>query len=294
MQYQGYIKDHRKELSSDIWQMPPLYHRLWQWLKYIVNHTDQEIPMHDGTRMLIKRGQHLTSIRGIAQGIGWYEGRKRKEPNPKTVMSALNWLEKNGMIILERGKGNRQYTLVTLVKYEDYQSFESQGNGKVTADGTAREQSMDINNNDNNELINDKEYIALIFKHWTSKNLVKHRTITPQINLQISWKLRHYSGQELMACITAYDEILNNPDYKLDTRWSLNDFLEKGHFEKFLPERKPYSFYPKFDRLPAAPPKESKQQRNKDLLQRKMKEASNGRGTNAAAPVGDLDGLPFG
>lgn len=71
---QGYIKDHRKELNSDIWAMPPLYHRVWQWLKYKANHDDATIPMADGTKFWIRKGQHLTSVRNIAQGVGWFEG----------------------------------------------------------------------------------------------------------------------------------------------------------------------------------------------------------------------------
>jgi hypothetical protein len=58
---QGFIKDYRKELESDIRIMPPLYHRTWQYLKYMINHSDNEIPMNDGTKFLVKAGQHLTS-----------------------------------------------------------------------------------------------------------------------------------------------------------------------------------------------------------------------------------------
>ncbi|WP_256846872.1 conserved phage C-terminal domain-containing protein [Paenibacillus sp. Pae108] len=141
---QGYIKDHRKELVSDIWQMPPLYHRVWQWLKYQVNHEGREIPQPDGTRFLINRGQHLTSIRNIAQGVGWYEGALWKQPNPKTIDTILKWMVKNDMISVDRGRGNRQYTLITLLNWDIYNPKDNDG---VTANGEAREQQTDINNN---------------------------------------------------------------------------------------------------------------------------------------------------
>jgi len=144
---QGYIKDHRKELESDIWMMPPLYHRTWQWLKYNVNHDDAVIPMRDGSQFHIKRGQKLTSIRDVAKGIMWWEGTKEKVPNPKTVSTILEWMEKTGMIKIDRGHGNRQYTLITLIKYEIYQEKLDQGNSKVTA----KKQYADINNNDKND-----------------------------------------------------------------------------------------------------------------------------------------------
>lgn len=150
---QGYIKDHRKELHSDIWMMPPLYHRTWQYLKYIVNHKDNTIPMRDGTFLTIKAGQHLTSLRDIAKNIGWYEGVKWKEPNPKTVTTILDWLENQSMIKIERGKGNRQYTLITLLNWDLYQHKLVEGNSQETAS----KQSTDINKNDKECFKNDKD-----------------------------------------------------------------------------------------------------------------------------------------
>ncbi len=136
--------------------MPPLYHRVWQWLKYMVNHKDNEIPMRDGSKFLIKKGQHLTSLRDIAQGVGWYEGGKWQEPNPKTISSVLEWLVKQEMISIDRGKGNRQYTLITLLNWDLYQSTNNGGNSKETLDGTDSTQLLDINKNDKNEE-NDKD-----------------------------------------------------------------------------------------------------------------------------------------
>ncbi|GGE47908.1 hypothetical protein GCM10011391_28360 [Pullulanibacillus camelliae] len=147
----GYIKDYRKELDSDIWMMPPLYHRIWQYLKYKVNHQQAKIPMRDGTFLNIQPGQHLTSVRDIAKAVGWYEGVKWKEPNPKTVSTILDWLVKQSMISIDRGKGNRQYTLITLIQWESYQAKQVEGNSKVTP----REHLVDINKNDKECLNND-------------------------------------------------------------------------------------------------------------------------------------------
>lgn len=152
---QGYIKDHRKELGSAIWMMPPLYHRTWQYLKYTVNHQDHTIPMRDGSFLTIKAGQHLTSVRDIAKSIGWYEGVKYKEPNPKTVSTILEWMEKQSMIKIDRGKGNRQYTLITLLNWDLYQQKSVEGNSEVTDS----KQSADINKNDKECLKN--EFIAV-------------------------------------------------------------------------------------------------------------------------------------
>ncbi|AST93032.1 hypothetical protein BC6307_18095 [Sutcliffiella cohnii] len=160
---QGYIKDFRKELESSVWMMPPLYHRTWQYLKYKVNHQDNRIPMRDGTFLTIKAGQHLTSVRDIAKNIGWYEGVKWQEPNPKTVSTILSWLEKQSMISIDRGKGNRQYTLITLINWESYQSNNVEGNSEVTD----REHLVDINKNDKECIKNDKDIAAATNAHAT-------------------------------------------------------------------------------------------------------------------------------
>lgn len=150
----GWIKDYRKELESDIWMMPPLYHRVWQYLKYKANHAPQKIPLENGSFFTIEAGQHLTSVRGIAKGVSWYEGRVYKEPNPRTISKILDWLEKANMISINRGRGNREYTLVTIVNWGIYQGSEDEG---VTANTSGCIQRMHINKNDKN----DKEDIII-------------------------------------------------------------------------------------------------------------------------------------
>lgn len=152
----GYIKDYRKELDSAIWMMPPLYHRIWQYLKYKVNHQKNKIPMRDGSFLTIKPGQHLTSVRDIAKNIGWYEGVKWQEPNPKTVTTILKWLETQSMIEIDRGKGNRQYTLITLLNWDSYQQKIFEGNNRETDE----EHLVDINKNEKECLNNDQDIAA--------------------------------------------------------------------------------------------------------------------------------------
>lgn len=155
----GYIKDFRKELKSDIWLMPPLYHRVWQYLKYMVNHKPNKIPMKDGSFLTVEPGQHLTSIRNIAEDVAWYERGILKKPNPKTISNILDWLVQQGMLDCNRGLGNRQYTLITLSNWDLYQSNEDEGNAKVTVNGYESKQSADINKNEKN-VKNEKNITA--------------------------------------------------------------------------------------------------------------------------------------
>ncbi|CAM3778602.1 hypothetical protein [Alkalicoccus chagannorensis] len=149
----GYIKDYRKELESEIWLMPPLYHRVWQFLKYKVNHKENVVPMSDGSTLTIQEGQHLTSVRKIAKGIGYYEQGAWKEPNPKTIQRILDWLKKKDMISISTGHGNSKYTLITLTQWESYQSKDREGNSEYTAST----QLMERNKNEKNEKNEEKK-----------------------------------------------------------------------------------------------------------------------------------------
>lgn len=113
--------------------------------------------MEDGNFFSISPGQHLTSVRSIAQGVGYYEGLVWKEPNPKTISTILAWLVKQQMITIDRGRGNRQYTLITVSNWDLYQVENGGGNSKETASGEAREQQADIKKNDKEGLKNEKK-----------------------------------------------------------------------------------------------------------------------------------------
>lgn len=219
----GYIKDYRQELQSDIWMMPPLYHRVWQYLKYQVNHEPKKIPMRDGSFLQIKKGQHLTSIRNIAEGVSWYERGKRKEPNPKTVNDVLDWLIKQGMIEIERGKGNRQYTLITLINWEVYQSSSDESNSKVTEN----KQSLDINKNEKNDkkdiTTTEKDPVDLIADKYSDLRTIQEgRPAYPKTSDYQSISVLVNQGYPidriigfLEQCFTDYEQ--RNPNGKISS-----------------------------------------------------------------------------
>lgn len=149
----GWIKDFRKEIESDIWLMPPMYHRVWQWIKYSVNHSAAKIPNKDGTFTELLPGQRATSYRQIAKGVGYYEGRKWKEPNVKTIKSILDWMIKQKMITV---KGNTLGTIITVENWALYQSESEQGNTKRITMETREKHHLDTNKNDKEELKNEK------------------------------------------------------------------------------------------------------------------------------------------
>lgn len=141
---QGWIKDYRKELESDIWMMPPLYHRVWQYLKYDANHADRTVPTRTGEKLTIKKGQTITSYQKIANDVKWYEWGVEKVPNKKTIKAILDWLVSQEMITkCSNGKG----TVITICNYCDYQGTDKE---ESNAKETQKKRSLDTNKNDKN------------------------------------------------------------------------------------------------------------------------------------------------
>lgn len=149
---QGYIKDYRKELDSDIWMMSPLYHRVWTYLKYKANYKEGKIPLKDGTFITILPGQHLTSTRKIASGVAYYEKKQLIVPTAKTIRDILKWMVKRQMITTEHGRKGNEYTLITILNWSNYQSEEPvvenergvTGNTKETAKSQSSQGIQDI------------------------------------------------------------------------------------------------------------------------------------------------------
>ena len=134
----GWIKDHRKEILSDVWLMPPLYHRVWQYLKYKANHEPRYTPTQKG-KILVGAGEMVTSLRCIADAVKWVEWGVEKVPSAKTIKSILDWLEGEEMI---SKSSNRKGTHIKLLNYGLYQSS---CNGESNTEETNKKRSGPTN-----------------------------------------------------------------------------------------------------------------------------------------------------
>lgn len=110
----GWIKLHRKILDCWIWQDKPYDKaRAWVDLLLLAMHHDKKI-LIDEKIVVISRGSFLTSIVKLSDRWGWSRNK---------VSRYLQLLENEQMLNTKRTpKG----TLVTIVKYEDYQIFDSE------------------------------------------------------------------------------------------------------------------------------------------------------------------------
>lgn len=122
----GYTKSWRKELDSDIWMMPPLYHRVWHFLIQSVSWEANTFPTRNKYSIHLNPGQQLFSIQGIVEGVSWVERNVARKPNKKTVLDILTWLEFHGMIVRE---SNGFGTFISICNWCKYQSVDEE---KVT------------------------------------------------------------------------------------------------------------------------------------------------------------------
>ncbi len=198
----GWIKLHRRVIASDIYQMPPLYLRVFERLIIEANHDDAEIPYNAGKK-LIKRGERLTSVRQICDWVAWYERGILKTPNPKTIQTILDWLETNRMIVIYGDKGNRKETHYNIVNYSTYQG---EDNNKVTVIGEVRKQSLDTNKNDkeckediyistNVDICQNAHQDIVDFYNSECKSLPPVKVLTPKRKQTITARVREH-GQE--------------------------------------------------------------------------------------------------
>lgn len=108
---EGWILLHRKLQENPIWanDQPFDMRSAWVDLLLMVNHADVET-VFDYKPFVVKRGQHLTSVRKLSVRWSWSKDR---------TLKFLKLLESLGMI---RKESNNQRTLITIENYDFYQS----------------------------------------------------------------------------------------------------------------------------------------------------------------------------
>ena len=141
---QGYIKLHRQLQDSWIWFDDDKFSKGQAWvdLLMLANHKDNKIPFN-GDIIIIKRGQHLTSMRKLASRWNW---------SISTVSRFLNLLEKDEMIVKNSDTNRTLITIVNYGKFQDRGTTDGTTHGTTngTKDVQRTVQSLPINNNDNN------------------------------------------------------------------------------------------------------------------------------------------------
>ena len=135
MSKKGYIKVYRDIQDHWIWQEEFSMAQAWLDLIMMANHKDRKIPFND-TIKVIKRGQHLTSVRKLSARWGWGINKTER---------FLKLLESDEMI---KKESDTSGTLLTIINYGVYQSSD-------TPTDTPTDTRAELNKNDKN-VKNDK------------------------------------------------------------------------------------------------------------------------------------------
>lgn len=230
---EGFVKLYRCIIESDIYQMSPLYLRVFERLILEANHKEKTIPYKDKesnmlTTKLIKRGERLTSLRQIAEWVSWYERGQLKTPNVKTIKLILDWLENQKMISIYN-EGNRKETHYKVLNYEIYQSKEDD---ESNARETPEKHSADINKNVKNEK-NEKNNIYApdseqeIVSYWNQKEIVVHSKITNNLRIALTRAIKLYPLGGIKTAIDHYATMYNDQTYEYcQYKWTLEKFLD--------------------------------------------------------------------
>ncbi len=129
---QGWICVHRKLLEWE-WFDDHNTFRLFMYLMLKANHQDK-----NWKGILIKRGQHLTSLDKIVAGSGLSKSQ---------IRTAINKLKSTREIAHD---SNAQHTVITIINYDLYQASDTQNSTPVTHESHTNDTPMTPNNNDNN------------------------------------------------------------------------------------------------------------------------------------------------
>ena len=151
---EGWIKLHRKMINWE-WYQDKNVKELFVHLLLTVNHKDQK-----WQGIEIKRGQRLTSLEHLSKEINL---------SIMQIRTALNKLKSTNEITV---KTTNKYTIITIVKYDNYQyqdAFDNiqnniQINNQITNKQQTNNNQITTNNNDNNinNEKNEKNNIAEI------------------------------------------------------------------------------------------------------------------------------------
>ena len=141
----GWIKLHRKIQDNMLWNDSESFDRRSAWIDLIMmaNAKDKEI-MYRGQCIKIKRGQVYTSVRKLA--ARWHWSRDKVNRFIKTLIKAH---------MIEKDNRTQSATLLTLVKYDDFQSRTD--SNKATNKSTHKDSDKATDKSLLKNIKNDKE-----------------------------------------------------------------------------------------------------------------------------------------
>ena len=143
---QGWVSIHRGIQDNWLWKDEREFSRLEAWLDILlnVNHTPKKVLIKN-TLIEVGRGESLRSLDTWGKRWNWNKSRVRR---------FFNLLQKDSMIVT---KNVRVTTLLTVCKYDSYQTIGNASETQMKRKRNASETQMTPNNNVNNDNNENKE-----------------------------------------------------------------------------------------------------------------------------------------
>jgi len=168
----GHFLVARKIYKSEIWLKHPFYLKIFLWIIGNASHADHA---KDGRKY--KRGELITTYDEIIKSAAYYFNRQHIVPALKQVRLILQWLEQEGMIIVEPLRENdpirrptradprartRAYLGITIIAvnyttYQDSKSYKGRDKGRP---------SVQPGHNNNNGQLKNTIYAQNFLKFW--------------------------------------------------------------------------------------------------------------------------------
>lgn len=216
----GWIKLHREILENDFWSCEPFTRgQAWVDLLLLANHKPSFF-FKRGNRVDVERGQLGRSEVELSDRWKWSRSKVRK---------FLKDLEKEQQISITKSTVTQ---IVTIVKYDEYQSEEQQKNNRKTAEEQQKDTYKNEKNKKNNKGLDlssfSGEKLELV-KEWISYRTEKKKKLTQKSVDLLSKKMKEHSVASCEAVINKsisngwtglfWDNIPkenNNEGFKLD------------------------------------------------------------------------------
>ncbi len=203
---EGWVSISRQLTEHWLWEDKPFTKgQAWVDLILLVNHEDNEF-LHGNQITNVKRGSRITSIKKLADRWGW---------SRKKVFDFLSVLEKEHMI---EKNSNTKETLLTIVKYSDFQNSRNTKETPKKRRGNTEETPKSTNNNENNDnniltKVNIKNYVDDPLLNQAILDFIEHRKkkapMTPKaIDLMIK-KLSELSNDTSVQIAIINQSIMN-------------------------------------------------------------------------------------
>lgn len=146
----GWVRLHRASLDSSVWPNCVVW-QVWCWCLLKANHQTKQFPFN---------GEDLTLLPG--QFISSHDSALKDMPRDLTLQklrTAWEYLKSTNRITI---KSTNKFSIITITKWEDYQTDNIQTNKPVTNEQQTSNKPVTLNKNDKNykNVKNEKKYLA--------------------------------------------------------------------------------------------------------------------------------------